>query len=225
MSKNKRCPTLGLESEPDFNHTMVPQMASPHGSNLTRTLPLSRNQVPKTSSARPELVVSSNAAKARQKRITFITFSVFCFRSTDICEMHIAQGCRKAAYDEVRDRSMQVFIPGGITGGWRVTVVDLATGAREPDLRRIVQRWGGPFFDNGKRLAVDNPDFVERMDLAVGFQHRAVGEETYAFDFSATAAEIRFCLGDDDVSVEPLRGHFSLNQLLERIATNDMDGC
>src|SRR6266478_7808850 len=77
---------------------------------------------------------------------------LFTSRSTNIREMHVAQGCRKAAYDEVRDRSMQVFIPGGIAGGWRVTVVDLATGAREPDLRRIVQRWGGPFFDNGKRL-------------------------------------------------------------------------
>src|ERR1700704_3966755 len=225
MSKNKRCPTLAFESEPDFNHTMFPQMASPHGSNLTRTLPLSRNQVPKTSSARPELVVSTDVAKARQKRITFITFSVFCYRSTDICEMHIAQGCRKAAYDEVRDRSMQVFISHGFAGAWRVTVVDLPGGTRELDLYRIVQRRRDPFFNHIERLSVENSDFVECMDQVVRCQHCPVGDEAYPFNLSGTAAEIRFCLGDDDVDVEPLRGHFSLNQLLEWIATNEIDGC
>src|SRR3981081_3730867 len=138
--------------------------------------------------------------------------------------MHIAQGRRKAAYDEVRDRLMQVLVSDGIAGGWRLAVVDLPAGAWEPDLRCIVQRRGGAFFDNGERLAVDNPDFVERMDLVVRFQHRTVSDQTNAFDLPATAAEIRFCFCDDDIGVEPLRRHFSLNEFLEGIATNEVDG-
>ena len=42
-------------------------------------------------------------------------------------------------------------------------------------------------------------------------------------DLSA-AVEIRFCLGDDDIGVEPLGGHLRPNELLERIATNKVDG-
>src|SRR5260221_5730962 len=138
--------------------------------------------------------------------------------------MHVAQGCRKAARDEVRDRSMQVFISYGLAGAWRVTVVDLPGGTRKLDLHRIVQRLRAPFFNNIERLSVENPDFVERMDLVVSCQHCPVGDEAYPFNLSGTAAKIRFCLGDDDVGVEPLRGYFSLNQLLEWIATNEIDG-
>jgi hypothetical protein len=39
--------------------------------------------------------------------------------------MHVTQGRRKAAYDEIRDRSVQIFISHGFPGAWRVTVVDL----------------------------------------------------------------------------------------------------
>ena len=119
--------------------------------------------------------------------------------------MHVAQGCRKAAYDEVRDRPVQVFISHGF-GAWRVTVVDLPGGSRKPDLYRIVQRRRAPFFNDIERLSVENSDFVERMDLVVRCQHCPVGDEAYPFDLSGSAAEIRFCLGDDDVGVEPLRG-------------------
>src|SRR5260221_3588152 len=138
--------------------------------------------------------------------------------------MDVAQGCRKAARDEVRDRSMQVFISYGLAGAWRVTVVDLPGGTRKLDLHRIVQRLRAPCVNNIERLPVENSDFVERMDLVVRCQHCPVGDEAYPFDLSGTAAEIRFCLGDDDVGVEPLRGYFSLNQLLEWIATNEVDG-
>src|ERR1700737_2417491 len=119
---------------------------------------------------------------------------------------------------------MQLLVSGGIAGARREALVDNSTGTREPDIRRIVQRRGDPFFDDIERLAVDNPDFVERMDLAVGRHHRAVSEETCAFDLSATAAEIRFCFGDNDVGVESLRRHFSLYEFLEWIATNEVDG-
>src|ERR1700737_4950718 len=110
---------------------------------------------------------------------------------------------------------MQLLVSDGIAGAEREALVDNSTGAREPDLGRIVQRRGGPFFDDVERLAVDNPDFVQRMDLAVGRHHRAVSQETYAFDLSATAAEIRFGLGDDDVGAESRRGHASLTHFLE----------
>src|ERR1700716_4770124 len=224
MSKNRRCPTLAFESEPGFNHTMFPQMASPHGSNLTCSAPLSRNQVPKTSSARLGLAASRNAVKARQRRTRFITFSLrYCFRLTDIRQMHVAQGCREAACDEVRYRCVQLLVLGGIAGAGRETFVNRSAGACKPDHSHIVQWWRGHLFDDVERLSVEDPDFVQRMDLIVGFQHRAVSEETYAFDLSATAAEIRFCFGDDDVGVEPLRGHLGLNELLEWIATNDVD--
>src|SRR3984957_9008930 len=185
---------------------MFPQMASPHVSNLTCTAPLSRDQVPKTWSARVGFVVSRNSVRARQRRTAFITFSLrYCFRLTSIREMHVAQGCRKAAYDEVRDRPVQVFISHGF-GAWRVTVVDLPGGSRKPDLYRIVQRRRAPFFNDIERLSVENSDFVERMDLVVRCQHCPVGDEAYPFALSGSAAEIRFCLGDDDVGVEPLRG-------------------
>src|SRR5260370_36226269 len=113
MSKNKCCPTLAFESEPGFNHATFPQTASPHGSNLTCRAPLSRNQVPKISSAKLGLAVSRNAVKASQRRATFIIFSRgYCCRSTDICEMHVAQGGRKAASDQVRYRGMQLLVLG-----------------------------------------------------------------------------------------------------------------
>src|SRR5580700_1586118 len=225
MSKNRRCPTLALVSAPGFNHAMFPQMASPHVSNLTCTAPLSRDHVPKTSSARQGLVVSRNAVRARRTRTIFITFALrCCFRLTGIRKMHVAQGCRKAAYDEVRDRFVQIFISHGFAAAWRVTVVDLPGGTRKPDLHRIVQRRRGPFFNDIEGLSVENPDFVERMDLVVRCQNCPVSDEAYPFDFSGTAAEIRFCLGDDDVGVKALRGHFSLNQLLEWIATDEVDG-
>src|ERR1700722_13906623 len=162
MSKNRRCPTLVFVSAPGFNHAMFPQMASPHVSNLTCTAPLSRDQVPKTWSARPGLVVSRNAVRARQRRTAFITFSLrYWFRLTSIREMHVAQGYRKAAYDEVRDCSMQVFISHGF-GAWQVTVVDLPGRTRKLDLHRIVQCRRGPFFNNIEGLSVENPDLVER---------------------------------------------------------------
>src|ERR1700736_2963151 len=113
MSKKRRFPTLAFRPEPGFNHTMSPQTASPHGSNLTCSAPLSRNQVPKISSARLGPAVSRNAVKARQGRAIFIIFSRgYCCRLTDICEMHVAQGGRKAACDEVRYRGMQLLVLG-----------------------------------------------------------------------------------------------------------------
>src|ERR1700730_15532167 len=39
--------------------------------------------------------------KATLGRIALITFSVFRFRSTDVCQTHVAQGRRKAADHEV----------------------------------------------------------------------------------------------------------------------------
>src|SRR5258708_4559397 len=138
--------------------------------------------------------------------------------------MHVAQGCREAAYDEVGDRSVQIFISHRVAGAWRVTVVDLPGGTRKVDLYRIVQRRRAPLFNNIERPSVENSDFVERMDLVVRCQHCPVSDEAYPFNLSGTSAEIRFCLGDDDVGVEPLRGYFSLNQLLEWIATNQVDG-
>ena len=93
-----------------------------------------------------------------------------------------------------------------------------------PTVAHVVQRRGGHLFDDFERLSVENPDFVERMDLVVRCQHCPVSDEAYPFNLSGTAAEIRFCLGDDNVGVEPLRGYFSLNQLLEWIATNEVDG-
>src|ERR1700722_4814923 len=225
MSKNRRCPTLALVSAPGFNHAMFPQMASPHLSNFTCTAPLSRDHVPKTSSARLGVVVSRSAVRARRRRTIFITSSLrCCFRLANIRKMHVAQGCRKAAYDQVRDRSMQVFIPHGFAGTWRVTVVDLPGGTRKLDLYCVVQRRRASFFNNIEGLSVENPDFVEHMDLVIRCQDCPVGNEAYPFNLSGASAEIRFCLGDDDVGVEPLRGHFGLNQLLEWIATNEIDG-
>src|SRR6266850_3396983 len=119
---------------------------------------------------------------------------------------------------------MQVLVLGGIAGAWRETLVDYSTGTCKPDLRRIIQRWGGHLFDDIERLSVVHPDFVEHMDLVVGREQGAVTDETDAFDLSGAAAEIRFCLGNDDIGVESLRRHFSLNELLERIATNEVDG-
>src|SRR5258707_6310993 len=169
--------------------------------------------------------VSRNAVRARQRRTAFIMFSLrYCLRLANIRKMHVAQGCRKAAYDELRDRSMQVFISHGIAGTWRVIIVDLPGGTRKLDLYRIVQRRRGSFFNNIERLSIEDPDFVERMDLVVSCQYCPVGDEAYPFNLSGTAAEIRFRLGDDDVGVEPLRRHFGLNQLLEWIATNEVDG-
>jgi hypothetical protein len=69
--------------------------------------------------------------------------------------MHVAQGCRKAAYDEVRDRSVQIFISHGFAAAWRVTVVDLPGGPRKLDLYRIVQRRRAPFFNNIEGLSVE----------------------------------------------------------------------
>jgi hypothetical protein len=117
--------------------------------------------------------------------------------------MHVTQGCRKAAYDEVRDRSVQIFISHGFAGAWRVTVVDLPGGTRKLDLHRIVQRLRAPFFNYIEGRSVENSDFVERMDLVVSCQHCPVGDEAYPLNLSGPAAKIRFCLGDDDVGVEP----------------------
>src|SRR3979490_1498355 len=168
MSKNRCCPTLAFESEPGFNHTTFPQMTSPHGSNLTCRAPLSRSQVPKTSSARLGFAVSSNAVKVRQIRTTFITFSLrYCFRLADICQMHVAQGRRQAARDEVGYRGMQLFVLGGIAGAERKTFLDHSAGAGDPARPDVVQWRGGHLFDDVEGFSVEHPDFVQRMDLAV----------------------------------------------------------
>src|ERR1700687_2814846 len=225
MSKNKGCPTLAFESEPGFNQTMFPQTASPHGSNLTCSAPLSRNQVPKISSARPGPAVSRNAVKARQRRAIFIIFSRgYCCRLTDVCQTHIAQGGRKAACDEVRYRGMQLLVLGGIAGAGREILVDRSARSCDPDRPHLVQRRGGHLFNDIERLAVDYSYFVEGVDMVGGCEQRAERDETYPFDPSGTATEIRFRLGNDDIGVESLRRHFSLNELLEWIATNEVDG-
>src|SRR5258706_1771386 len=145
--------------------------------------------------------------------------------SPRLCEVHVAQGCRKAACDEVRDRPMQVLVSGGIADAWRETLVDHPAGAREPDSLRTVRWRRGHLFDQVERLAVDHSDFVEGMDMVGGREQRAVTDKSYAFDLSASAAEIRLCLGDDNIGVEPLWRHFRLNEFLEWIATDEVDGC
>src|SRR5258707_2438599 len=142
--------------------------------------------------------------------------------SPRLCEVHVAQGCRKAACDEVRDRPMQVLVSGGIARPWRETLVDRPAGAREPDSLRAVRWRGGHLFDHVERLAVDHPDFVEGMDMVGGCEQGAVACKTDAFDLSATAAEIRLCLGEDDIAAEPLRGHFRRTEFLEWGGTDEL---
>src|SRR5258708_31797712 len=56
----------------------------------------------------------------RPPRSTLFPYTtLFRSRSTDICEMHVAQGGRKAACDQVRYRGMQLLVLGGIAGADR----------------------------------------------------------------------------------------------------------
>ena len=64
MSKNRGCSILTLLSEPGFNHTTLPQTASPHRSNLIRRAPSSETHVPKTSPAKLAFSPQKNAATA-----------------------------------------------------------------------------------------------------------------------------------------------------------------
>lgn len=77
-----------------------------------------------------------------------------------IDQMHIAQRVRKAADDEINDRSTQVLV------SLIETRVDHQARAGEPDARCLVGRPGGQFFDDVERLAVDNSDLVKRMEQA-----------------------------------------------------------
>jgi len=102
--------------------------------------------------------------------------------------VHIAQCRREAVYDEVRDGSMQLLISGEIADGWRECLVDQLARASEVHRSRILQGRGCSFLDNLERLAVEHPDFVERVYLVVGRKQRAVSDEAYAFDLSTAAA-------------------------------------
>jgi hypothetical protein len=133
--------------------------------------------------------------------------------------MHVAQGCRKALDNKLCDRAMQVFISGGIAGGGRVAVIDPPAWAGEPYLFHFTERRSSPLFDNFECFSVDYPDFIKRMNLVVGREQRSVSDKAYTFNLSATAAEIRFRFGDDDISVDPLRRDLCLDELPEWIVS------
>jgi len=103
--------------------------------------------------------------------------------------MHIAQGRGQAACDKIRYQRVKLLVLGGITGRGKI-IIGHSTGAGDPDRPAIVQRGRGHLFDHIEGFSVEHPDLVERMDLIVGFERRAVGQKADAFKLSAAAAEI-----------------------------------